>query len=302
MYIMFSSQSLSDHSVHPSKQLGALIRIARRARNCTIADLAEQLGRSREWLNRVELGYSEDGTNRPPTASDLQNIIDRIGDGLSVKPAYLMELGAEVERLYDAERITYRKTPRLGKVARVELVMGADQVAAAITGLLLQQQSDATIRNTGIRTSDGFIHTPPARKRYGEEIGKFLSKNPNALFKRVEFAGSARHLSAMREADMRLAHNKPITEVHNAKLKYRKQNPFQLHVLIGQREAIITFPQSSAHASSSLALYIDDRNFVEALRGWYDEVLWDGPGESTMISFERFEESFDAVKKMYGYE
>jgi hypothetical protein len=40
---------------------------------------------------------------------------------------------------------------------------------------------------------------------------------------------------------------------------------------------------------------------VEALRLWYDEVLWEGPEPSVMVDYTRFDESFEEIKKMYGY-
>jgi hypothetical protein len=104
-----------------------------------------------------------------------------------------------------------------------------------------------------------------------------------------------------KETDRHLAYEKPLTEVHNARVKFRKGNPLSLHVLIGQREAILALPRSSGQPGSNMALLVRDRLFVEALRLWYDEVLWEGPEPSVMVDYTRFDESFEEVKKMYGY-
>lgn len=88
--------------------------------------------------------------------------------------------------------------------------------------------------------------------------------------------------------------------MHNAKVKFYKHNPLQMHVVIGQREAILALLQTSGQAGSNAAILIPDKIFVEALRVWYDETLWDAPGEYCTVDFQRFDDSFEAVRQMYG--
>jgi hypothetical protein len=92
-----------------------------------------------------------------------------------------------------------------------------------------------------------------------------------------------------------------MENVHNAKIKFHQSNPLQLHVVIGQREAILALPQSSGQAGSNIALLIRDKIFVEALRIWYDEVLWDFPDEFKIVNFKDFDKSFEDIKKMYKF-
>src|SRR4051812_6253232 len=68
----------------PAVILGEHIRTARKERGWTIAELAEKLGRTREWMNRIELGYSEYGDYRPISRAELQSIADCLKDSLEV--------------------------------------------------------------------------------------------------------------------------------------------------------------------------------------------------------------------------
>lgn len=118
------------------------------------------------------------------------------------------------------------------------------------------------------------------------------------MFKRVESVSSISQLEKAKEADSKLKGNRSLEDTHNAKIKFYKHNPLQMHVLIGQREAILALPQVSGQSGSNIALLIRDKVFVEALRVWYDEVLWDAPGDSFHVDFQHFEESFEKIAGM----
>jgi hypothetical protein len=133
-------------------------------------------------------------------------------------------------------------------------------------------------------------------------LGDFLSENPNALFKRVEHVTSPEQLEQAKSADEKTAGNRPLKKVHNVKAKFYKHNPLQMHAVIGQREAILALPQTSGQAGSNVALLIRDRVFVEALRVWYDEVLWDAPGACQMVEFSDLAGSFEKIKELYGFD
>ncbi|MEO7617376.1 MAG: hypothetical protein ABIS59_00890, partial [Candidatus Saccharibacteria bacterium] len=139
-------------------------------------------------------------------------------------------------------------------------------------------------------------------RRSREALGEFLSKNPGGLVKRIEYVGSNKYLEEAKQSDQRLAGSRKIDQVYNAKVKFKRSNPLLLHVIIGQREAIIALPKNSGQSSGSdMAILVRDKIFVDSLRVWYDEVLWDGGEPSQVIDFTNFDESFQEVKKMYGY-
>lgn len=285
-----------------SARLGQALRRARQSQGLTIAAAAEQLGRPREWLNRAELGYSNDGIYRPPSASDLEVLADLFGSGLDLTKDELLELGREAEAEFYALRGGRPgRSKHLGRVGQVELVIGGEQVNMAISELIAAQHSDAIIRNTGIRNIDSYKKVTAGRVGYAKTLGKFLAENPNALLKRVVNVTSKDHLEISKQADKRLTAGRRTADVHNAKIKYRRNNPLHLHALIGQREAVLTFPQSSANSESNFAMIIRDKQFVEALRTWYDEILWEGSEPSRMVNFEKFDESYENIADMYGF-
>jgi transcriptional regulator with XRE-family HTH domain len=297
MYSMNTSHSDTEAAI----ELGAAIRKARLKCGLTIADTAAKIGRNREWLNRAELGYSTYGEHRPPSESDVQALYELLSKGFDLT---LQELNGLRERAEtDFQGLKQNTRPRRrtsGKLTQTELVIGESNVAQAIVDLINVQHSDAIIRNTGIKVPGTYRQLTDHWKRYREALGKFLADNPNSLFKRLEYAATPEQLELAKEADSRLAGGRKLNKVHNAKVKFTKENPLQLHVLIGQREAILALPQASGQAGSNMALLVRDKLFVEALRVWYDEVLWEcSPGKQ--INFTFFNDSFEEVKRMYGF-
>jgi len=292
-----------DSNVSAAVRVGREIRSARKRHGWTIAELADRLGRPREWLNRIELGYSEYGEYKPASASDLATMLDMMPDDFTLPASELMTLGRTAEREYQLIR---NQTPdanrtSLGKLTQTEVIIGEKQIVRAITELVREQHSDAIIRNTGIKTPNSYSHVSEDWKQYRAVLGEFLASNPNALFKRVEYVADDKKLEEAHNADLKLAGPRELEQVHNAKVKFMRNNPLLLHAIIGQREAILALPPTSGQAGSNMALLIRDKIFVEALRTWYDEVLWDAPGENKSVDFQNFEDSFGMIRQMYGF-
>src|SRR4051812_16240843 len=70
-YTPMDTSHIDTSETSPAVRLGQYIRNARHSKGLTIAQLAEQIDRPREWLNRIELGHSEFGEHRPPSMADL---------------------------------------------------------------------------------------------------------------------------------------------------------------------------------------------------------------------------------------
>jgi transcriptional regulator with XRE-family HTH domain len=283
--------------------LGEHIRDARKRHGWTISEFAERLGRAREWLNRVELGYSEFGEYKPASRVEIEAMFELIGDKMDVTLEWLVAVGdlATAEYLEAKMQTEKAKRTTYGKLTQTEVVVGEKQIVAAIAQLIREQHSEAIIRNTGVKNLGSYQRVNDNWRQYRLALGEFLSKNPNALFKRIEYAATAEQLQHAKDADAKIAGDRALSEVHNAKIKFGSQNPLQLHAVIGQHEAILALPQTSGQAGSNVALLIRDKGFVEALRIWYDEVMWDMPGDSKVVNFEKFDESFEEIKDMYGF-
>jgi transcriptional regulator with XRE-family HTH domain len=295
---MHTSQDGTELSL--AKKLGEIIRVARKNRDLTIAQLAEQIGRPREWLNRVELGYSDQGVIAPPSASDLKVIADK----LRLEYSPLIELSNAIKEEYNSTKVTRSKRrSAVGKLTNAEVIMGETQIYDVIKDIIAEQNSEAVIRNTGIRgIGEGTKQYSPSWKNYRQLLGQFLRDNPDSLLKRAEYVETLPHLDLAKESDRWLAADRKLNEVDNARIKFFKYNPLKLHILIGQREALIALPHNWGKPGSiEMALVVRDKFFVEALRKWYDDVLWDGKSPNTIVDFADYENSFSEVAKMYGF-
>lgn len=303
---MNSSHSVtnSESDLSPSVQLGRSIRRARKLQGDTIAQLAEKIGRPREWLNRVELGHSERGEHRPPSGADLEALIECLGKTLDVSPSVISDLGQQAESAFNKlKRRTHKQSRNSsGKLTNAEVLVGGTQLANASIDLINEQHSDAIFRNTGIWSlAPGYLSATPEWKNYRKAMGRFLKDNPHSVLKRAEYVGSPEHLKMAEETDRWNAGGRKIEKVHNVKLKYFVRNPLLMDVLIGQREAILVLPQNTANPRLSIALLVRDKLFVESLRSWFDEVLWDYPATSQTVDYQNYEESFSKIRKMYNF-
>ena len=283
--------------------LGKYIRSARKLKGWTISEFAEKLGRAREWLNRIELGYSEFGEYKPADRTEAEILADLLGDKLSIGKGKFIALADVVMADYIEVGLKKEKVKRnkFGKLTQTEIIIGEKKIVDAIVDLIEGQATDAIIRNTSIKNLGNYERVTDNWQKYRDSMGQFLKDNPDALFKRVEYAATEQQLSYAKSDDKKISSERPIEELHNVKIKFQSKNPLNLHTIIGKNEAIIALPQTSGQSGSNIALLIKDKVFVEALRIWYDEVMWDMPGDSTLVDFEKYEDSFDKIKKMYGY-
>lgn len=299
---MTDEQNITPEQPGPAILLGRKIREARKRRGWTIAELADKLGRPREWVNRAELGYSEYGEYKPPSPSDIQAMAGLMSGCFTDPDEELVALAEAADAKFRAYKSP--AAPRrggVGKLTQTEVIIGEKQVVQAITDLINEQHSDAIIRNTGIKAPGHYMALGEEWKKYRVALGEFLNRNPNSLFKRVESVTSREQLEQAKNADEKVTGERSLKDVHNAKLKFYKHNPLQMHVVIGQREAILALPQTSGQAGSNVAILVRDKIFVEAMRVWYDEVLWDAPGECKMVDFADFKRSFSDLEQMYDF-
>ncbi len=304
-HIMNTTQNVTNQDKSAAALLGQALRLQRKKRKWTLVQLAEKIGRPREWLNRVELGYSDYGEHRPPSEPDLRSLMGclwSVEDNNDEMQLLSWRNEAEERFRILARRQSGGGKKAAGKVIRSEVIVGEGQVAQAVTNLIEEQHSDAIIRNTGIKTPGIYVHNSLLWKRYGDALGSFLSKNPQAMLKRVEFVATRHQLEISKQSDIGLAGDRATEDVYNTKVKFVRYNPLQMHVLIGQREAILALPMASGHVGSNMALLIRDKTFVDALRVWYDEVLWDTSYQSRGVSFGEIDKSFEEIAQMYEFE
>ncbi|HSX14941.1 MAG TPA: helix-turn-helix transcriptional regulator [Candidatus Saccharimonadales bacterium] len=285
-----------------AEQLGRMLREARKKCGWTIAQLAEKIGRPREWLNRVELGYSDLGVQRPPSPADLESLARYLGSNLRSSLDDLLLLVGKAVADYNSlnpQRGDGRR--RDGKVIQTEVIMGEAQIYQAMLRMLEEQHSDTILRHTGIWAHPSkHVSSIPEWLDYRRAVGQFLKKNPYALIKRAEYLWNSESFKIALDADRLLVESDDLNQNQNARIRFFKRNPLVLDVAIGQREAIIAIPQRSGFQSLSAALLIKDKAFVEALRSWFEEVVWDSEIPHENLDYSDWDKSVGKIKDMYN--
>lgn len=299
-----SHYGTNDDTDSPARTLGSAIRSARKSSNMTIAQLAEQIGRPREWLNRVELGYGDQGERRPISSADLNSLINILDKSFSTSPVELHKLRDAAELEFDSFNLQSQKNRRKvsGKLIRAEVIIGESQLYKAAANMVSEQYSDAVIRNTGIwGQAPNYLDHGQEWEQYRKTLGNFLRTNNQSVMKRIEFVDTKANFNLAKESDKWSVENRDLNKVHNIKVKFYAKNPLLFDVLIGQREAIIELPQRVNFPSMRVALLVRDKLFVEALRTWFDEVLWDSEIPNKNLNYADFNNSIDEIGKMYGF-
>jgi len=80
----------------------------------------------------------------------------------------------------------------------------------------------------------------------------------------------------------------------NARVRFYHDNPLAMDCLIGEREALIAFPDRATYPHLGVAILIRDPDAVESLRQWYGDFIWNGPVVSTAV---RTEEDLEKIEK-----
>jgi hypothetical protein len=63
----------------------------------------------------------------------------------------------------------------------------------------------------------------------------------------------------------------------NARARIAFANPLVMDVLIGEHEALIALPDRRGDPHLAACLVVDDPDFVDAIRRWFDEWVWEPP-------------------------
>lgn len=283
----------------PDLVIGEAVRRARKQLGLTQKELGRTISRPREWVSALENA----NLPSPPTSTDIGQLQRALSEALTLPEDELLRLHESVEARHRA-RYGGRIRRRTGRPVTVEVVQGREQVADAIVGVVQAQGPEAIVRNVGIKTVSTYHRVTDAWRRYREALGAFLATNSHAMFKRAEYVTSHNQLSLAKEADERLRGGRELADVHNVKVRFFKSNPLVLHVLVGEREAVLAIPDKAGASGSSTALVVRDASLVAALQTWFDEVVWDSHSDEDVIDvrFDRFDECFEHIEGMYGFE
>ena len=84
----------------------------------------------------------------------------------------------------------------------------------------------------------------------------------------------------LRSTTERLAGGRDPTTVHNIRARCCFTPPGMLDVIVCDREALIAFADRRGHPSLRACVVVDDPDFVDALKDWYDDFIWEPRGRS----------------------
>ncbi len=242
-----------------AERLGVLLRQARRERGkgrWSLAWVAGKVGRSRVWLNRVELGYAKDGSFPLPTDADLAGL----GQLLGLDASELLALRDEARRELEAGGRRRRSQPKRkqgpGRRAQVEIFRGDENVYRAAAELLERQSPEARLKVTHVVTLQADpAGIRPYQREYVCALAGFLRENwRTAFLERAVHAPSPEGLRLARAKTEALAGGRDATNVRNIETRYCFGNPVLLDVLIGEREAMISVPDHRGHPTLSASM------------------------------------------------
>jgi transcriptional regulator with XRE-family HTH domain len=281
-----------------AEQLGRLLRSARR--ECgkgkwTLAWVAGKVGRSRVWLNRLELGYAKDGSIPLPTDGDLAGLAQLLQLDLAQLLQLRDDARAELEQAGLRRARPQSRIP-VGRRAQAEVFRGDENVYRAAGELLARQSSEARLKVTHVVTRhpdpDGLR---PYQRKYVSALADFLSTNRQTVtLDRVVHAQSAESLAMAKGKTAALAAGRSPTEIRNIDTRFCFANPVLLDVLIGEREALIAIPDHRGHPTLTAAILISDVSFVEALKTWFHDIVWKSPG--VPVDYATAEETFAMIE------
>ncbi|HSH61597.1 MAG TPA: hypothetical protein VK988_18505 [Acidimicrobiales bacterium] len=90
-----------------------------------------------------------------------------------------------------------------------------------------------------------------------------------------------------------LADGRDAQDVRNIETRFCSGNPVLLDVLIGEREAMISVPDHRGHPTLSASVLISDPSFVEALKTWFQQIVWKAPAVD--IEYPSYEDTFSQL-------
>jgi transcriptional regulator with XRE-family HTH domain len=257
--------------------LGATVRAARRALHLTQAQLAGRAGISPSYLSRIESAAWERGGPWP-----ADGVLGALARALGVSSTELVGLRNR------AQSTLQRGPAQSGAFARANgrppysVCMGIDEVDAAARRVVERNPRHGTFRSVQMSPRHPPTSAEPA-STYVDALAARLADCGETLLYQVAIP-SRRHLdSAPLPADGWAG--------ANVRARVASTNPLVLDVLISEHEALIALPDRRGHPNLAACVVVDDPDFVDAMREWFDEWVWEPPAASAPGHTEVVEDS-----------
>ncbi len=245
--------------------LAARVRAARVDRGLSQAAVARRAGISPSYMSRIEGAAWKQGGPWPNPA-----VVRSLARALSASSTELLALW-ELERPVRAAGGTARRRRRSMGLDFV-VSIGPARVSRAAVMVVEQTPPGGGVRlaESGTwrpATGANRAPSPPAPDHVRALADKVLA-DPTCLVRRICSDGSAA------EAGLASEHTRCYPGP-----------PPQVEVIIGEHLVLLALPDRRRGSSLAASVTVDDPDFVDAARTWFDEELWDAalpvPGEAT---------------------
>jgi len=154
-----------------------------------------------------------------------------------------------------------------------ETIVGNDPIYHAATRLVKNSPPRGRLWATSLWLYATPGEEAPMFGRYFQAILDRLKSDPEAQYLRAIQATNPKgweELKKRTEELLALPHS-------NASVRFYHANPLTMDCLIGEREALIGFPDRATYPHLGVAILIRGPEAVESLRQWYRDFIWEAP-------------------------
>lgn len=265
-----------------SADLAGVITEARRAAGLSQAQLARRAGISPSYLSRIESAAWERGGPWP-----ADGVLRALARALGISSTQLVAL-----RRAARDRQGPAPAPaRGGWRTPYAVSVGPQAVDDAARDLVVRNPANGSLRSAQVLVANADADEPS----YLDTLGSAMATRPDAILYRM-CASDRRHVGTARATVERLAGGRSAAGAVNVRTRFAFANPLVLDVLIGDNEVLLAVPDRRGHPHLRAGIVVDDPDFVAALRGWFDESVWDPPCGYADVRAEGVDDAFAAIE------
>jgi transcriptional regulator with XRE-family HTH domain len=249
-----------------SGDLASTVRDGRRSLQVTQAELARRAGISPSYLSRIESASWERGGPWP-----ADGVLVALARAIGPSSTELIGLRSR------ARSAMRRESGQPDALARAQgrqpyaVSVGDGDVDAAARRLIDRNPRQGTLRSVHVSTAAGRPSGDEPPSTYVDALADRLAAAGETLLYRV--CAPSRHQRDPVRA--------PVDRwsAPNVRARVAFANPLVMDVLIGEHEALIALPDHRGHPHLGACVVVDDPDFVDAIRRWYDQWVWEPPGD-----------------------
>jgi transcriptional regulator with XRE-family HTH domain len=249
--------------------LASTVRTARLRARLSQAQLAKRAGISASYLSRIESAAWERGGPWP-----ADGVLRALARALSLSSTELIGMRNRARAALGRGPGGPEGVVAVDSGPAYAVGIGADEVDAAARRLVDRNPRHGTFRSVHVASPTPATaarrEEPPST--YVDALAARLAASDETLLYRV--CAPARGVAGP-EPVRAVVDRQPAA---NIRARVAFNNPLVMDVLIGEHEALIALPDRRGHPHLAACVVVDDPDFVEALRRWYDEWVWEPPG------------------------